>query len=223
MFIHFLISVNLHDNCCSIVDQDCSPMLHSLPQFSSSPVLRCSRFSQSTNLSSHREQSLLSSDHGSSSGKTVTFGGSASQTCSAYRKSSRPDPMDLLQQQLQQRFDLQRQKSAAGSKVVLGSVSGSKGSSASTTKDETRTSVCSVGPNGALGAGLGRSINTGLLGDMSTGGGAGDNNQRPTSDIGLSSTNHVHFERPSSNTDRYSAPPSSSSSVKPGQQRSGSR
>jgi len=171
------------------VDQDGSPMLHSLPQLSGSPVLRSSRFSQSTDLSSHRDQPSIGPGHSASSGKAIAFS-VLSQPC------RRPDPMDLLQQQLQQRFDLQRQKSFISASKVFGVGNGSKGST-----EVSQTTMCVVSSAGGIVTGRFSSgavpVSTAVTGECII---------RPTSDISLSRAS-VQYERPS-NIDRYSAPSS---------------
>jgi hypothetical protein len=208
-------------------------MLHSLPQLSGSPILRCSRFTRSTDLNSHREQPLLESGHSTLASKTVGFG-STGQSC-GHRQTRRPEPgplpFDLLQQQLQQRLELQRQKSAT-TPGVKGMVVGAnmKGISPGANVDVSQTIVC---PGGSFDGSNGGQSSGNLVGKFAGSVGSGamtgqpvvtmsgvstglavDSNPRPTSDIGLSSAGG-QYERPC-NMDRYSAPPLTNVAVKPG-------
>lgn len=208
-------------------------MLHSLPQLSGSPILRCSRFTHSTDLNSHREQPLFESGHSSSAGKTVGFG-STGQSC-GHRQTRRPDPgslpFDLLQQQLQQRLDLQRQKSAVTPGVKgIGVGASLKGMPSGANLDVSQTAGCPGGSfDGSNGQSSGAMVGkfAGSVGSSAmtgqpvvsmcgvSSGLAVDSSPRPTSDVGLSSAGG-QYERPC-NVDRYSAPPLTNVAVKSGQ------
>lgn len=197
-------------------------MLHSLPQLSGSPVLRCSRFVQSTDLMNlHREHHPPHpQQHQLQQPRTYQQRPSQQHQQQAVshphprsicRHDTAPQPMDLLHQQLQQRLGLQRQKSLSAAPAGGG------------TGPVLRPFVQVKSVTGGSGSGHGsvfvaEGAGSVVIKDVTGGRSATmiECSTRPSSDIAsMSSTSSGpgQFNHRHPNVDRYSAPPNTAAPV----------